>query len=244
LLAIEEDLVWKSECSIVKSFHKNLLVNEDEVSFLQKHAQTTNVETIKPLLPNSTPTNRRFTRNPLFVFVGKLDIPHNEYSLIHFIEKCLPSILTLKPATKLHIIGKGATERIRKKVSQYPNVLKLEGYVPDLDSVFSQACAMIAPILFGSGIKLKVLEALSRGLPVIATKPGVEGLQLNSGASGCVVVESIHDFPQAMSRTCDIGINAQLSQDALSFYEANYAKPVIYESYDNIFAPVIEQMVK
>jgi glycosyltransferase involved in cell wall biosynthesis len=242
LLAMEEDLVWKSECSIVKSFHKNLLVSEVEVLFLKEHAQATNIENIKPLLPNSATTTRRFTGNPLFVFVGKLNVPHNEYSLIHFIEKCLPDILMLKPDTQLRIIGKGATERIRNKVSQHPRVLSLEGYVSDLDSVFSEACAMIAPILFGSGIKLKVLEALSRGLPVIATRTGVEGLQINSAASGCVVAEDLHDFPEAMSRACDIGINAELSRDALNFYEANYGKPVIYKSYDNIFAPMIERM--
>lgn len=80
----------------------------------------------------------------------------------------------------IYVVGK-----ICDFIDDMPNIIKL-GMVDDLDSVYKSTKICICPMVTGTGVKIKVLESLSYGLPVVTTRRGVDGL-VNKSQNGCIV---------------------------------------------------------
>jgi glycosyltransferase involved in cell wall biosynthesis len=238
LLEWEQRLISSREQGCLKWFEKNLLINDHEARLLRDKSGQANVYPIKPLLPISRkPLLRHPTDPPVFIFLGALNVPHNRVSLMHFLEKQLPRIRSLLPRARIKIVGKGADSALLKLTEQYPDTLQLIGFVEDLDALFADATAMLIPLKFGSGVKIKTLEALARGLPVIATDFGVEGIPVKCGED-CLVINDFDDYPQAMLDLIDLDYNHKLSENAHSFFWRTYAPEVVYREYDGIFEEV------
>ncbi|WP_233567672.1 glycosyltransferase family 4 protein [Cohnella faecalis] len=84
------------------------------------------------------------------------------------------------PAAVFYIVGKSPTAEVRRLQDEYPGVV-VTGEVDDVKRVVSDSALMIAPLLFGTGIKTKILEAMSWGVPVVTNRIGSEGLDANHG---------------------------------------------------------------
>lgn len=111
------------------------------------------------------------------VYVGYLGWEANVLGLLWFIEKVWPELMRQRPELSLKIVGKDADDRLVQIVSQHENIT-LVGFVDDLDSVFSEASLCVAPLTFGSGMKVKVLSAMARGIPVATTRIGAESIEV------------------------------------------------------------------
>ena len=84
----------------------------------------------------------------------------------------LPAVLRRIPDAEILVINKNAHNGIRAKASRYGDRVRFLDYVPDISGVMATAAAMVAPISFGTGVKMKVLDALAHGLPLVSTEPG------------------------------------------------------------------------
>jgi glycosyltransferase involved in cell wall biosynthesis len=93
---------------------------------------------------------------------------------------------------------------------------------------------MLSPLLFGSGIKIKTIEALRCGIPLISTEPGVEGVAFE-GISGIKMVNDLESFPQAMVDFLDPVLNAAGAKANLAAFRANYSRGVVDSSYQRAF---------
>ena len=237
LLRLERALVEKRERNSVGSFNKCLLINRDEADLLRKKTGHTSIHTVNPLLTRSrADSDRHYTGEPVFVFLGALDVPHNHFSVLHFVKTCMDQMITEMPDVKLRIIGRGKSDELVRLAERYAGVVSLEGFVEDLDSVFRESCAMVVPLLFGSGVKIKTLEAFSRGLPVISTGFGVEGIPVTNGVN-CVVENDIARYPRLMSAATDVRYNTAISKAAGEFYLQNYSEEQVFKAYDLLFSP-------
>ena len=235
LLRSERRLVEKRERTCVQWFDKSLLINGDEAELLRKETGLPSIQTIKPLLSNpTTDTNRGYHRNLEFVFLGDLSIPHNQFSISHFIENYMGRTIEKIPGIELRIIGRGADDELLRLVEQYKGSVTVEGFVEDLEAVFYNSCAMIIPLLFGSGVKIKTLEALSRGVPILSTSYGVEGISVTSGVN-CLVEDDVSRYPRLMSNFTDVGYNQSISRGARNLYRDVYSKKRILYEYDALF---------
>jgi glycosyltransferase involved in cell wall biosynthesis len=86
----------------------------------------------------------------------------------------------------LHLVGKSPSERMRRAASGQEGVL-VTGTVPDVAPYLERASVVAIPLAAGSGTKLKVLEAMAFGKPVVTTPIGAEGLGLAPGVHAEVV---------------------------------------------------------
>ena len=78
--------------------------------------------------------------------------------------------------TFLHIIGNGPSKRIYEESANNPNII-ITGFVEDPDTYIKKYCdIMVFPLIYGAGIKIKVLTSMSLGLPTITTAIGAEGI--------------------------------------------------------------------
>ncbi len=109
------------------------------------------------------------------LFVGGFGHPPNRDGLLWFLDTIWPGILEKSPETKLTIIGSKCPQSIKQLQNVHIQVL---GEVSDavLEDAYRKARVAIVPLRYGAGIKGKVLEAMSKGVPVCTTPVGVEGL--------------------------------------------------------------------
>ncbi|WP_308638122.1 glycosyltransferase family 4 protein [Paenibacillus silvisoli] len=120
---------------------------------------------------------RAYDSNKL-VFVGKMDIPHNSSAVVYFCERIWPNIKRQAPEATFHIVGKSPTAEVQRLQKVYPGVI-VTGEVDDVKHIVSHSALLIAPLLFGTGIKTKIVEAMSWGVPVVTNRIGVEGIDAN-----------------------------------------------------------------
>jgi polysaccharide biosynthesis protein PslH len=113
------------------------------------------------------------------VFVGKMDYYPNIEAARHFVERVWPAVTVRLPGTTLTIAGSDPVEAVRG-LERVPGV-SVTGTVPDLRPFYRDALAAIVPLRTGGGTRLKILEAMAAGVPVISTRLGAEGLSVEPG---------------------------------------------------------------
>jgi len=234
ILRLEMRLAEKRERNCVSWFDTCLLINRDEAAALREKTGHPSIHTVKPLLESyGSGSPRRYTGEPVFVFLGALNVPHNHFSIVHFIESCMDEIMERIPGVRLRVIGRGRSDKLIELADRYAGVVSLEGFVEDLDAVFGESCAMIIPLLFGSGVKIKTLEALSRSLPIISTDFGVEGIPVTNTVN-CVIENDIAQYPRLMSAATDVNYNSAISKAARQFYYEHYSEGQVFKEYGSL----------
>ncbi|MEA2738630.1 MAG: hypothetical protein QOH05_1937, partial [Acetobacteraceae bacterium] len=150
--------------------HRVLAVTNAEAQTLRLHAFR-NVSVIGHMI-DAKPTERPFAQRSGMLFVGaihKEDSPNLD-SLIWFVDAVLPLIeAELKWETRLTIAGYTAPEVDLSRFENHPRIT-LRGPIGDLDPVYDAHRLFVAPTRYAAGTPYKVLEAASRGLPVVATE--------------------------------------------------------------------------
>lgn len=110
----------------------------------------------------------------------------------YFIQDVLPLILPFEPEIKFIIVGSRPPASLMKFES---NHVRITGFVANVFNYYEQCAISVAPLLSGSGIKGKVIQALGLGIPVVTTSIGAEGIPCND-ENGLF----IEDEPQKMAK--------------------------------------------
>lgn len=155
-----------------------LTVSEEE-----RHDILQNVPGCAPVsvIPNVHPVSEAPT-DPAgregMAFLGNYAVQHNVDAVQHFAAHILPAILTKKPGARLHLLGRGAAERLGHLAGE--NIV-CEGFVPDVDEALARHRVFVCPMPYGAGMKGKVGSAAACGLPVVTTSIGAEGFPFKDG---------------------------------------------------------------
>ena len=116
-----------------------------------------------------------FETTKSLLFVGTLTWESNIDCLLWFIENVWNTLKKMNPDLVFTIVGKDPDKRLQKTI-QGRNGLTLAGFVDNLEDCYRHARVFVAPLRFGSGIKVKIINAMYRGLPISTTPIGTEGL--------------------------------------------------------------------
>ena len=236
LLRAERVLVRRSEDRVARGFNRCLLVNEEEAEVLSRRTGVprSRIQSIPPLLATFPSSHRGYRGAPEFVFLGDLGLPHNDDGLRWFLREIWPLVLIQLPDAHLRVIGRHAgTDALRLAAEQNHSV-SMDGYVPDLGDALDQAAALINPLRFGSGIKLKVIEALSRSLPVVSTPVGAEGIA-SGPDEGVLVGLDPAEIADLLYSLTDPVRNTDISTNARNHFQAKYSRQSVFETYDAAF---------
>lgn len=109
------------------------------------------------------------------LFWAAMNRSENEEAIVTFVKECFQKLLEYDPQYKLYIVGSNPSQKVQKLASSH---IIVTGFVEDPTPFFEKAAIGIVPLLRGAGIKLKTLEMLEAGLPVISTSVGAEGIDL------------------------------------------------------------------
>jgi GT2 family glycosyltransferase/predicted nucleic acid-binding Zn-ribbon protein len=213
--SLEHFLAEEADTTLVVSpTEKEMLADEE---FSHKIAVVSNIHTLEPC-------NKGFEERKGLMFIGSFAHPPNEEGIIWFIDYILPLIRKKIPDIHLTIVGSDATERLMEMQSKS---ITVTGYVEDVSEYFSNSKVFVSPLLHGAGVKGKIGQSFSYGLPVVTTGIGAEGMQLTDGLN-VLVADSETDFAnsvialynekflwQKLSTNCRQVIREQFSVDTI-----------------------------
>lgn len=124
---------------------------------------------------------RDVERDPArMLFMGSLDWRPNQDAAIQLLTDLLPKVRASVPHAGAVLVGRRPPEWLRAKVNATPGA-ELHADVPDVRPFLARAGFLIVPLRIGGGSRLKILEALAAGTPVVSTRVGAEGLELTPG---------------------------------------------------------------
>lgn len=129
---------------------------------------------------------KAFRERQGIAFLGGYKHLPNVAAVDFFVTQVMPLITAHSPHITLSIYGSNIPERF--KLYESPNV-KILGYIEDLDELFHQCRIFICPLISGAGIKGKVLESLSYGVPTVLSKTAAEGIGLIEGLTTLIADE-------------------------------------------------------
>jgi glycosyltransferase involved in cell wall biosynthesis len=111
----------------------------------------------------------------------------------------------------------------------------LRDFVADLAPLMDRSTALLAPLRWGSGIKLKVLVALAHGCPVLCSSVAAQGIVPSTSTQGVVVEDDLARWPEHMRRLAEPGSNSAHSAAARGLWAERYAPASAFQAYDEIF---------
>ena len=237
LLTAERHLVRRGEDRVPHLLDRSLLVSEPEAHILRSRTGLgeDRVMSIPPLLRTPVPRPRRIGDGLDYVFLGQLSLPHNDDGLRSFLASVWPRILADRPRARLRIIGRSPREGLIEAAAVHGSSVSFEGFVPDLAETLASATAMVNHLRFGSGIKLKVIEALGHGVPVVSSTIGAHGINSEDG-SGVLIGDSPEAFAEHLLTLADPVRNAEQSEAALAHFAREFARDAVMRRYDRAFA--------
>ncbi len=153
--------------------------------------------------------------------VGSLTWEANIDGLLWFIKNTWPLLKKQHSDLKFYIVGKNPDLRLIKAVRDEPDII-LTGFVEDLESLYRRCRVFVAPLRFGSGIKVKVLNAMCRGIPAVTTSVGTEGLSAEN-----MKHLAIADSSKMMAKAIDLLL---IDRNRWESLESN-SRELIYKHY-------------
>ncbi len=222
----EYDLMRKSDVVYYPS--------EVEVNEIKKQDDTVNAHVLTPYIftdVQEEPFN--YVQRKNLLFVGGFTHGPNVDAVVWFCNEILPKIKKIIPDIVFGIVGSNAPESIKKLDGKN---IKVYGFVSDekLHELYKSSMIAVIPLRYGAGIKGKVVEAMSQGVPIVTTTCGAEGI-VNSENILC-----IEDDPDKMAQIiCDLYKNQDkletISKASYKYIKNYYSEDVAWNGIKKEF---------
>jgi len=171
---------WRHyENEVIPLFNSHTACSEKECEILR---EMTGKEV--HFLPSGVDTSGFLRKSEEFcgtnlLFTGSLDYFPNAQAIRYFCEDILPAVRKEFPDVTLQVVGKNPTLETEKLLEKTENVWYSYN-VRDIRPFYYQSSVFVVPLLTGAGTRLKILEAMAVGLPVVSTSKGCEGLNIKN----------------------------------------------------------------
>lgn len=221
-LLMEYYKLLKYEKNNCDKFFMNVTVSEDDKTMLQKISPGSSIEVIEngvdvdyfKIEKKKTSTNR-------LIFAGRMDQYSNVDAVMEFCRNIWPHVTEKYPEMRFSIIGNNPPQKLLD-IARNDERLEVLGYVDDVRPHFAEATISICPIRDGGGTRLKILDAMAMGMPIISTTIGCEGIDVVPGKDLLIA-----DTPQEFLR----GIDTLLHDEALRAEMGKHARTTIMNKY-------------
>lgn len=173
------------------------------------------------------------------IFNGALTYFANYQAMAYFLEQIYPLIRAECPQVRLVITGR--TQGVALAGLRADESVTFTGYVPDIRPLVAGSSVCIAPLLEGGGTRLKILEAMALGTPVVATSKGAEGLEAVHGEHILIADDPAEFAHHTIALLRDAELRARLAVQARAFVQARYDWEPIGRQFTALVEEVVEQ---
>lgn len=154
-----------------------LVFSRKDAELAARLSPAARIEVVHPGLgPSERSPRLADPAQPIVLFTGALSRNDNWRSAMWFISEIWPSVVARVPTARLVLAGAQPPPQLTALVERTVSA-ELTGFVESLEPYYSRATVFVAPLLSGAGVKFKTVDAMLRGVPVIATSVGAEGIE-------------------------------------------------------------------
>ena len=166
-------------------------------------------------------------------FVGGMDYLPNSDGVTWFLEAIYPAVITIVPHLRVFIVGRNPAPPLHK-FSGLPEVT-FTGLVPDVRPYYSGCMVFIAPIRLGGGSRLKIVEAMAMGRPVVSTTVGCEGLRVTDGENVLLADDCATFAKKIVALLSDEALRRRIGEGGKRLVEKYYTWPVLADKYEQVY---------
>lgn len=168
--------------------------------------------------------------------LGTLHYPPNADGIRWFVREIFPLVRQQVEQVTLTIVGKNPPADFLDFGSDFDGAVRVTGYVPDLTPYFQESALMVVPVRAGGGMRVRILEAFARAMPVVTTTVGLEGIDALNG-SDVLVQDTPAGFANAVIQLLkDPVLQASLANNGRLLAEARYKWEAVLQKLDPIYA--------
>lgn len=212
-----------------------LPVSPVDEQIIRKIASVDKICTISFAVNTDKVHEKPIDNNAIF-YIGALDWIPNQQGLIWFLEKVWPVVLTKFPDLTFHIAGRNAPNWLQERL--HVKNICFYGEVDDADTFASQFKIMVVPVLSGSGIRIKILEAMAMKKAIVTTSKGAEGLDINH--TELKIADSPKEFINNLSELImNVGLQKTMGDEAFSFVLNNFSISCYKKKIEDCYKQVI-----
>lgn len=186
-----------------------------------------NVHPLQPRPPNS------FAQREGLVFIGNYNHQPNEDAVYFFVEQVLPKIKAHLPTVRLYLIGSHMKPAMQALASQDIEVV---GWVEAVEPEFAKRRIFVSYLRYGAGMKGKLGQALSVGLPVVTTTIGAEGMGLKNEETAMIADDPAHFASAVCQLYTDRTLWDKLSQQGYAYIEQCFGEGAVRERLQALLA--------
>ncbi len=180
-------LFWSREAALMNRYERDNWAKFNSIYTMSEvdvdYMGSPETASITEVIPNGVDTRNLEYKlrdsDRSIVFVGWMRHLPNRDAISWFVDEIWPKIKESDKSVTLKIVGKGLPTEIVQKVNA-DNAINYLGYVDDIYDVVQGSTLSVVPIRIGSGSRLKILESMALGTPVVSTTIGCEGIQASS----------------------------------------------------------------
>ena len=198
------------------------------------------------VIPNGTDTKKyqllEMESNVFnLLFIGSMNYPPCVDAVIYFSTRILPIIQIEIPDVHLWIVGNNPSLEVQNLTSDHIHVT---GFVESVIPYYQQTAVVVVPLRAGGGTRLKILEAMTFGRPVVSTKIGCEGLDVINGQH-LFIADTPEEFSEGTIRLLkDKKLSKQIVCQARKLVEQKYDWDQISEKLLSVYTDMVQEREK
>ena len=202
-----------------------------EKEILLKEDPSLNIEIISNIHCVTKP-QKSFSERKDILFIGGFAHLPNVDAVVYFVKEIFPLVKQRMPDVRFYIVGSNPPKQV---LSLQSNAVVVTGYIKDVAPYFENCRLFVSPLRYGAGVKGKINQSMSYGLPVVTTTMGAEGMALVDGVNALIA-----DTPKEFAEKVVLLYNNEelwkrLSENSITNVQNNYSPEVAKESLKKIF---------
>jgi len=236
LLGRDWRLLRAYEGRVCREFDAVMAVSDEDRIALQEAArQPVDVTVIPITIDTDEVTVVERNQNARHILhIGTMYWPPNVDGVLWFIQKVYPLIRQQRPDVALDIVGSRPPQEL-VDLGQEGNGINVTGYVPDPIAYVKRAFLMIVPLRAGGGMRVKILNALAQGVPIVSTTLGAEGIGVTAGEN-ILLADAPSDFAAACLRLLDdADLGWRLAENGRHLVEQKYDYRSACQPLDDVY---------
>jgi glycosyltransferase involved in cell wall biosynthesis len=215
-------------------FHVNMVVSEDEGKLLKPSCKESHIRVVPNGVDIGYFTPRADPGGTRLLFCGRLDQLANKGAITFFFNSIWSQLSDRVKEIEIDVVGKNPPAWLRELSQRDPRV-HVPGFVDDVRPYFQKATIFVCPITNGGGTRLKILDALAMGMPIVSTTFAASGLSLSHGKH-VLLADTSADFVSAiMQLLTSQSMREDLSMSGREFVSSTYSWEVIGKSLSEAY---------
>jgi glycosyltransferase involved in cell wall biosynthesis len=234
-LLVESYKLRKYEERYCHKFFINITVSQDDKLMLKKISPLSRIEVVENGVDiNFFKQRNNHNNTNRLIFAGRMDQYSNVDAIMQFCKNVWPLVKEIFPNMRFSIIGNNPPQKLLQ-MARNDERIEVLGYVDDVRPYFAGATMSICPVRDGGGTRLKILDAMAMGMPIISTTIGCEGIDVSPGKN-VLIADTPEEFVESIRKlNNDVMLREHISNFARITAENKYSWNIIGQKLNKYY---------